>query len=283
MRQSFFRHFPYTYKKLLESIQEKERRKAIHKELLKGTVLDEMLIKSQASIVKLEKEIQEIKHSDLYLNFALQDITYLKNEFDLTSQEYDTVDKQIQLIINIMHISIIKINTSEENKQLDQHNNTSNSLAKRKFIANYPSNSFEYTKALKSRSSIKLLEKNNRNANILDKLNSKFNDKELLTAYTACETLAAQIHTATDIKKDIKFLVQQKLNKFFNKTQLIDIQELINEEVLLLITHAPLTNKDQLQALIEQLELLESKYYKQELKKLVDKNLTGEEVWENII
>lgn len=285
MAQSIYRHFKATFEEIENKIEEIRSQILSLKDLCKEDIL---LKHNEEKIKELEDKLKDLQKEDVYLNFHLDDITYLKNDFQINDLQYIVLDETIDQIIVLLSSLFFYKTTSDNNKQIDQWNSSDNIKAKRRFMAFFPNEPIEYMKALKSRNSNRLTEAytNERNGNKINNLHIFFIDEDLLNVYKSTETLIAHTPTEDDIKYEVENLIDKKLNSFLKNEHKINITGLITGEIILKLSSSTKSNEikqEELEVLAESLDTLKSKHFRSEIKKLKQRGLSPEQIWDHII
>lgn len=287
MNKSLYRHFLATYDAIIDEIETLEIKYDLFKNQNFSDIPDEIKSQNIENMGKLNKQINNLKHEYVFMNFKLDDIVYLCESFGISQEKYEILDKTVEDTINLLCMFYNKLATSEENKQIDKYNYTDNANAKRRFLLNYPHNPIEYVKAIKSKNPNRLLSKNQKNLELLTNLEHHFrDDKELLECYKNCQTLMTEMPTENDIKNDVDFLLSQKIGNLLKTNILNDLQKKVSKEVILRIKNyekyctyenSPLVN------FIDKINRLEDRYIFDELSKNRKKNQTPEDIWNSIL
>lgn len=143
-------------------------------------------------------------------------------------------------------------------------------------------------KALKSRNSNRLTEAytNERNGSKINILHNFFIDEDLLNIYKTTETLITHTPTEDNIKNEVENLIDKKLKSFLKKEHRTNIAQLISEEIILKLSNPKKNNdisQEELEVLAESLDTLKSKHFRSEIKKLKQRGLSPEQIWDHII
>lgn len=285
MTQSIYRHFKAIHKDIQEKIEEKESQIILLKKLLNQDIASKQ---NEEKIKELTDQLKDLSSTDEYVNFDETDTEHLLNLFEVDYSQYIAIDQTIEQVILLFSSLFFSISTSNINKKMDQWNSADNLKAKRRFITFYPLDPIEYMKALKSRSPNRLTDiyTNERNENKINNLNNFFTDKDLLNVYKNTETLITQTPTEGDIKNEVENLINKKLRKVLKKKYLVEISKLTAEEIILQLSNSTKENEvrqEELEVLAESLDILKSKHFRSEIKKLKRRGLSPEQIWDHII
>lgn len=285
MTLSIYRHLKATYDDIQEKIENKKSQIFFLKDLINQDIASKQ---NKQKMKKLEDELKDLHNRDVYVNFDENDVNYLLNLFKITYPQYILLDKTIEEVISLLSSLFFSISTSDINKQIDQWNSSDNIKAKRRFIAFFPNEPIEYMKALKSRNSNRLTESytNERNGSKINILHNFFIDEALLNIYKTTETLITHTPTKDNIKNEVENLIDKKLKSFLKKEHRTNIAQLISEEIILKLSNSKKNDdisQEELEVLTESLDTLKSKHFRSEIKKLKQRGLSPEQIWDHII